>query len=74
MASGEGAGSRFARVNVDEINHIIDEATPKSTKRQTGSLQDLEESKQSKNGIFICELLLKGVRYLHASGEVRLYI
>ena len=60
--------------NGNEINHIIDEATPKSTKRQTGSLQNLEESKLSKNGIFICELLLKSVRYLHASGELRLYI
>ena len=35
MASHEGGDSRFARVNEDEINQIIDEAIPKSTKRQT---------------------------------------
>ena len=29
------AGSRFARVDEEEINQIIEDAIPKSTKRQT---------------------------------------
>ena len=35
MASREGAGSRVTWVDEDKMNQIIDEAIPKSTKRQT---------------------------------------
>jgi uncharacterized protein YwlG (UPF0340 family) len=35
MAASEAAGSRFARVDEEEINQIIEDAIPKSTKRQT---------------------------------------
>jgi uncharacterized protein YwlG (UPF0340 family) len=35
MAASEAAGSRFARVDEEEINQIIEDAIPKSAKRQT---------------------------------------
>jgi uncharacterized protein YwlG (UPF0340 family) len=35
MATSEAAGSRFAKVDEEEINQIIEDAIPKSTKRQT---------------------------------------
>jgi hypothetical protein len=35
MAASEAAGSRFARVDEEEINQIVEDAIPKSTKRQT---------------------------------------
>ena len=35
MAASEAAGSRFARVDEEEINQIIEDAIPKRTKRQT---------------------------------------
>jgi hypothetical protein len=35
MAASEAGGSRFARVDEEEINQIIEDAIPKSTKRQT---------------------------------------
>jgi hypothetical protein len=35
MAASAAAGSRFARVDEEEINQIIEDAIPKSTKSQT---------------------------------------
>jgi uncharacterized protein YwlG (UPF0340 family) len=50
MAASEAAGSRFARVDEEEISQIIEDAIPKSTKRQTSwSVATLEVSKPSKN-------------------------
>ena len=63
MASSEGGDSRFARVNGDEINQIIDETIPRSTKKQTNWSIVKFRGKETKQKLvlelrfFVCELI-----------------